>query len=196
MTVTWRDPKDFDVGEDMSVAFMNQIRDELDYLFSVARQLAFEFPATCDPRAITTLSAAFTANQCHYNRIYGSGDVSALRIVVGASAGNISAAIYDTSGSGLTAVPANRLDTSGSVACPSTGAADVALAGTTTVTHGAHWFALSASSGSAQFARNGNGTAAGWTNGVIAAQNTAHPAPASATPASLASHLIVMVGVP
>jgi hypothetical protein len=196
MTAVWRDPHDWAVDEIVTVAHMNMVRDALDYLSLHASLIAFDMPHTVDPRYAQALANVGTANDCHYNRVYHGGEIDTLRISVGVSNGNVSLAVYDQTGTGVTAAPSTRLQTSGSVACPAAGLADVALGGAVTVGHSTHWFALSNSGTTATF-RSAAAIPAGWHNGLNGAEAAAHPAPASASPsASRASQLFIVIGIP
>jgi hypothetical protein len=145
---------------------------------------------------LSNATAAFAvANHCHYNRVYRGGTVSQIRLRVGTSSGNIAVAVFNTTGSGVTAAPSARQQTSGAVVCPASGTVSVALGGSVTVLHGLHWFALSSSTIVATFTHNGT-IVAGWTNGVNAAQSAAHPPPATAAPELLASFLHSLIGLP
>jgi hypothetical protein len=191
----WTTPHTWATDEEVTAALMNQIRDELSYLFEKGSLIAFEYPHTCDPRITDVLSTVGTTNDCHYNRVYHGGAISSIRVSVGTSNGNISVAVYDTDGTGVTAEPNARTATSGSVACPASGLADVSLGATVTVGHASHWFALSANGTTATF-RSAAAIPAGWHNGINWAQATAHPAPDPAVPAaSRASQLFILIGV-
>jgi hypothetical protein len=192
----WTTPANWDVGEVVTASKLNvQIRDNLNHLYGLASLTAFDYPATCDPRENSATAAFATANHCHYNRVYHGGVISSVRLRVGTSSGNIGVAVYDTTGSGVSAAPGTRVATSGSVACPASGLADVSLGGSVTLGHGTHWFALSCSNTTATFAHIGT-IPSGWTNGVNAAQATAHPPPATATPGAIASFYHILIGVP
>jgi hypothetical protein len=194
MAVEWVAPHTWATSEEVTAARLNQVRDQLQYLFDHASLTGFDLPHTSDPRLTAVTANVGSANNCHYNRIYHGGTLTAIRIRVITSSGNIGVAVYDQTGDGASAVPNARLDTSGSVACPAAGMADVALGGSVTVGHGLHWFALSASGTTATFL-SASAILASWTNGVNAAQTTAHPPPDPASPTATASQLFVQIGV-
>ncbi len=90
------------------------------------------------------------ANEARYSRVCGGATVSKLRIRVSVASGNVCVAVYNNSGSGLTAVPNARQATSGSIACPAAGDADISLGGSVTVNHGM-WFGFNADNTTASF---------------------------------------------
>jgi hypothetical protein len=194
MTAVWRDPHDWAVDEIVTVAHLNMVRDALDFLAAYASLTAFEMPHTVDPRYAQALASVGTSNDCHYNRIYHPGTISTIRVSVGVSNGNIGVAVYDQTGTGVSAAPDSRVATSGSIACPAAGLAAVSIGATIDVGHATSWLALSASGTTATFYSAAT-IPAGWHNGVNGAEAAAHPPPATASPSSSrASQLFVMVG--
>lgn len=118
------------------------------------------------------------ANEAIYYRVTRGGQVLATKIAIRvlAQAGNISVGVYSSSGSGRSAVPGVLKATSGAVACPAVGYAEVALVTPTTVSQG-DWLAWSADGVVAQL--NGFNTG-GATNNIsqgLGARSTAvaHP---------------------
>ena len=108
----------------------------------------------------------YSGENCWYGRVLEGGKISAIRIGVGGSAGNICVAAYRNSGFGLSAVPGARLGTSGVVACPATGVQDVALTAPCTLQPG-DWLALWCSqTATATFTISGNGD--GTVNSLLA----------------------------
>jgi hypothetical protein len=190
----WVAPRSWAVSEEVTAAKLNEVRDELNHLFSEASLTGFDYPATCDARLATGFASVGIANFCHYNRITNGGVITALRINVGVSNGTIGVAVYDQTNIGINANPNARTATTGSIACPAAGISDVALGGSFTVGHATHWFALSASGTTATFSSAGS-IPVGWHNGVNAAQAAAHPPPATATPATNGSLFFVILGV-
>lgn len=158
------------------------------------------YPYSVDPgivRGSDSLGMG-AANQCVYWRCIEGGSVSKVAIHVLTSSGNISVAAYRNSGSARSAAPqGGRLQTSGAVACPSIGYAEVSLGATVHMLPG-DWLALSADNTSAKFLSllaSSLSTQLGL--GRQYHQLTAHPAPTS--PASLVSdvgYTIVAIGVP
>lgn len=190
-------PRDWPTSTIVTARDINEIRDELTHLFDHASNVAFDYPHTVDPCIGDDLASVGTANDCHYNRVYHGGQIDTIRIVVGVSNGTISVAAYSSDG-GTRSLnkPSARIATSGSVACPAAGGADVSIAATITLGHFTHWMALSASGTTATF-RSANAVPAGWHMGVNWAQATGHPAPNPAVPASSrASQAFTMVGIP
>lgn len=110
--------------------------------------------------------------------------LTGVRIVVVNSSGTISVALYDSA-----ATPA-RLATSGSVACPSAGRADVAFTGNYSAAAGRYYLALSSSTTAATFAAvvvTGTGMLGRF-------METAHPAPATVTFAGETNNTMCIVG--
>jgi hypothetical protein len=189
----WVTPPTF-VNGPLTTEDMNKVRDDLLHLFESGGSLVFGAPYTIDPRIPSVASAMAVANHCHYQRVYGGGTITKIRIKVGTSNGNIGVAVYNNAGAGLAAAPNARQQTSGAIACPAAGASDVTLGAAVAVSHG-DWFALSASGITATFHRAGN-PSADFGNGLSAAQATAHPPPASAIPSAVIVYLAFqMIGV-
>jgi hypothetical protein len=112
--------------------------------------------------------------------------------------GNVDVAVYRNSGLGRSAVPGARLTSSGSVACPAVGVADISLGATVEVLPG-DWLAISTDSATASFRTAGTSSLVGSAmgNGRTFYQNTAFPLPA--TPSSLTAYIggqIVLLGTP
>jgi hypothetical protein len=110
--------------------------------------------------------------------------ITGVAITVGASAGNISVALYDASGT--------QLASSGSVACPAVGRASVSFASGVYCPPGNYYLALSASSTSATFAQSE--LTGGTGIGLCRYQDSAHPLPATATFAGITSNQPVVIG--
>lgn len=152
---------------------------------------------TIDPaHAPGTRFAAGTANDCYFIRAHGAGTISKIGLCVGTSSGNISVAAYSNSGTGRAAVPGTRLATSGAVACPASGYAEVSLGASIAVVEG-DWLALSVDNTTATFI----GISTSYeTNALLAGREkigfTSHPAPTSnpSTSSGLAKGY-VLVGV-
>ena len=143
------------------------------------------FPFTVDPglvRSGDSLSVG-SANQAIYARVLHGGTVSKIGLQVTATSGNVSVAVYRNAGVGRGAVPGAQLATSGSVACPAVGYAEIALGSSVTLSPG-DWIAVSADNATAAF-QSLLSTAgdSGLGLGRQYRQATAHPLPA--TPSSL-----------
>lgn len=158
---------------------------------AISDPFGFGIPFTIDPRNASG-SNALTANQTTYSRVTGGKTISKIAIRVQTASGNIAVAVYDTVGSAETAKPNARQATSGAVACPATGRAEISLG--VAVAQSPGWFyALSADNATATFQRAANGVA-GLSDGFQWAEGV-HPPPATAT-AGLASALShIMTGV-
>lgn len=115
--------------------------------------------AAATTRRMVSVNAAVTASRTYYLRAYGQATISKVRLRVGAQAGSIVVAVYDTSGAGRSAVPNERVSSTGIVDCPAVGIAELALTTTASVTD--HWFAIACSA------------AAGFASGTTAAVSSA-----------------------
>lgn len=90
-----------------------------------------------------TLNAVF----CLWHRVIGGGPISKLGFQVGTQGGNIAVAV----GRGVRggAGPTSLLATSGSVACPAPGYAEVALGASVNVNPETDWFCIAGDTGTA-----------------------------------------------
>lgn len=148
--------------------------------WSLVEAGGYGFPFTVDPGLIRPTDAlGVPANVGLYSRCRDGGTITKIGLRVVASSGNISVAAYRSSGAGRAAVPTTQLATSGAIACPAIGYAEISLGATITMLPG-DWLALSADNTSATFssllATTGD-TAFG--NGKQVYQTGAHPLPAS-----------------
>ena len=109
--------------------------------------------------------------------------ITGVRLVVSAPSGNISVALYDAS--------LSRVATSGSVACPSTGAQSVNFSGSYSAAAGRYYIGISFSDNTAQISY-----AATTVSAPIQAyyMESAHPLPATFVSAGLA-RIPVLVGL-
>jgi hypothetical protein len=161
----------------------------------VSRMGAGVPPYTVDPRTLSTASA-LNANQAIYMRVTGSGYISKIGLHVGTSSGNVCVGVYSNNTSGGTAArPAARKATSGSVACPAAGYAEVALTSSVYVQEG-DWLAIVADNATATFYRsNAAGFGSSLSLGLSHFQSTAFPLPSSATPSSGTLFSVLLTGV-
>lgn len=85
------------------------------------------------PVVVGPVARTLVANQANFYRLVGGGvAITKCRVHVGTSSGNIGVAYYSNTGTGLSAAPGALLASSGSVACPAAGVADIALGSTIT----------------------------------------------------------------
>jgi lysophospholipase L1-like esterase len=159
------------------------------------RLLTFGFPHTIDPRTVSGNRAVDAANKCVFGRVREGGKVSKIGLFVGAASGAISVAVYRNTGVGRGAAPGERVATSGAVACPAVGYAEVALDSAVWVRPG-DWIALSVDNVTATFANASSLGGYALPLGIGTAQATAHPAPASATPSGGYGGVPCLIGVP
>lgn len=147
------------------------------------------------PRA-TDNTTMGVANDAMFYRVIGGGTISKVGLRVFTSSGNISVAAYRNSGVGRAGVPGTRLATSGAVACPATGYAEVSL-GASIVLNSGDWLAISADNTTATFACFVSSmTTNDIAKAVALVQAAAHPAPSA--PAGLVAtggRVIALVGV-
>lgn len=139
-----------------------------------------DFPSGGDPLAFVAAGAYPLANGAHMIRARGAGLISKIAIHVGVQSGNVSVGIYSKTGSGRSTLPLTRRATSGTVACPAPGYAEIALDVPVYVTSD-DYFAISCDNTTATFFR---ATAIGFSNlvaGVGVQYATHHPLPATAT---------------
>lgn len=114
--------------------------------------------------------------------LQGSGTINAIQIRVGNSSGSISVGLFDSGGV--------RVATSGGVACPSVGLAEVALTGNYVASPGRYYLGISVDNNTATFSRpNAGGTAGPMTARY---QETAHPLPGTATFAGVANPVSIV----
>ena len=138
------------------------------------------------PGLLTILATVNTANNGCYTKLTSGGYAfSNLNIDVGVASGNISVAVYTTSGTGMSAAPTGgQLTTSGAVACPASGIATVSL-GSSVTPHLGDWVGLSCDNTTATILRAECNTFQGtlFLPGFGSLQASAHPLPS--TPSSL-----------
>lgn len=155
------------------------------------------FGLICNQLGLTGAVAAQTwaaANDARYTRALGRGTISKLRIHVAVQSGNISLAVYSPAGAGLSAFPGVRKATTGAVACPGTGAQDVAI-GPVLVEPG-DFLAMSCDNITASFLAVGGTGASSLFGGQLYAEASAHPLPATSTPTANNQKQPMIVGVP
>ncbi len=133
--------------------------------------------STFDPALANTQASVITANRGHGLRVIGGGTISKLGIRVAVSSGNISLAVYRSNGAGRATGTVARVATTGAVACPAAGYAEVSLGGSVTVNPG-DWFAISADNTTALFSAAGtNLTQTNLWLGRSFYGNAVHPLP-------------------
>lgn len=132
------------------------------------------------PQATSSTRGVASNNNGWYYRVLDAGTISKIAIDPTTSSGNISIAVYRSSGSGDAAVPTGgRLATTGAIACPSTGYAEVSLGASVAVNEG-DWFALSADNTTVAIRSDASGTnSSNLGKGMMGHQGTAHPLPAT-----------------
>lgn len=151
-------------------------------------------PHTFDPKYTGLNFGAQSANRVNFGRVYGAPMlISKLGINIGVSSGNVSLAVYSSTGVGSQARPGTRLATTGSVACPAAGEASISLDAPVVVVPG-DWFALSCDNGTATFFRATTASMNFALSGYVQ-QTSAHPAPATAGTLGAAASMFYVVGV-
>ena len=136
------------------------------------------------------------ANEAGYLRVEDGGTVSKIGIEVVTQSGNISVGVMSNTGIGRGSNPTTRLATSGDIACPAVGYAEVALDTTVNVNPG-DWFVITADNATATFRTHLAAPAiSAWGNGRQYRQASAHPVPSAAgTLVAQVGRTIIMVGV-
>jgi hypothetical protein len=153
--------------------------------------LNFGFVITTDSKSVSgnTLSQS---NQTYYYRTLSGGVVGKIGFNVTTESGNIAVAVHENSGVGRSAVPGTQVASSGAVACPPAGYAEVALNTSVTVSKG-DWLAISFDLGTTSL--TGNAMAATALRDGIALRRSGHPTPTSGSFLTSARHF-VLIGVP
>lgn len=151
-------------------------------------------PAAMDP----TARAMNSANQAIYRRVWGAGTISSVRFRVATQSGNVAVAFYSNTTSGGINIPNARLATTGSVACPATGASTtVALDVSLAVTAGM-WVCFVADNTTATFVVNSCfplGSTENLGDGTCYEEGSAFPPPATATPLAAVRRMPLIRGV-
>ena len=154
------------------------------------------FPTSLTFMGYSGTTAALGA--IRFQRVFGQGLITKIRIGVGVQSGNIDVGVYaGASSQGITnAVPGALKGHSGSVACPASGFADVSLLASTQVNPG-DWFALTADNGTATFQMTGPNATNTFATGLSPYQTPANvvPLPSSVTPNGVAQVVYIMVGI-
>jgi len=151
---------------------------------------------TIDPRGINSTSPLGAANRCIFSRVITGGiEISKIGLEIGVSAGNISVAVYANTGVGRAAKPITRVATSGAVAAPATGYAEVILDAPVTVYPG-DWLALSFDDATLSVNKVSNATGSALNSGFTYRQDSAHPAPATVGTTAATSSVPILIGVP
>lgn len=134
-----------------------------------------------DPRYPGGVTVWPGANRGLYVRTINGGTITKIGLEVGVQSGNISVAVYRNSGSGRSAVPSGApAITSGAVACPASGYAEVSLGGSVVVNPG-DWLFLSCDNTTASFQRHTTTSGTALQSGFVTRQDSAHPAPTVGT---------------
>lgn len=121
-----------------------------------------------------------SANQGRWQRVITGGTISSIRLQVTTQSGNICVAVYRGSGDGLSRVPDQRVATSGSIACPAVGDADVSLGASVSVSPGDFLY-MGCDNATAAFAGSSSGNVTNLHAGALLRATSAFPAPATAS---------------
>lgn len=183
----WTTPRTWVTSETVTASLLNvHVRDNLNSLYEDSPAQPWDNPIAGLWCPLTSGRTIGTNNNCMYQRIYGGAintSVRKVRMSVGTSSGNVGFAIYNTTGSGITAAPNARQATTGAIAAPASGRISVDLGSTVTgVGQGSHWFAWSSDTTVFTITGLTNTVTTTYQGGLIAAQTTAHPPPATAAP--------------
>jgi len=153
------------------------------------------FPVTFESTDLTAFQPIVAANYVHLLRVKGSGTISKIGLQVGTSSGNISVGVF--TGPKGRAQATTRIATSGAVACPAAGYAEISLGGSVVVNDG-DWFGISADNVTATFFAllGGAVTVSDLGFGLAAFAAASHPVPATlVAPASCRNSTIQLIGV-
>jgi len=142
----------------------------------------------------TALVTVGSANTTRYLRLAEGGTISKIRVSVGVASGNVCAAAYSNTGTGLAAAPGTQIATSGSVACPAAGQQDISLGGSFAVNAG-DWLSIGADNVTATFAGL-TGIGDGTLSSGVAGSQAVFPAPGTAAFTAGNNRVVAMVGVP
>lgn len=146
----------------------------------------------------TDVAGVGNSNQAIFYRVASGGEFSKITSEVTASSGNICVGFYKNNGlGGDAAAPGERIGTSGSIACPAVGVADIDLGATVKVAEG-DWIAIAADNTTAAFRSTVTGESVSLLGkGRCCKQTSAFPLPTSAgTLTSIIGRNIVLLGTP
>ncbi|OZD48661.1 hypothetical protein CH252_19230 [Rhodococcus sp. 06-1477-1B] len=151
--------------------------------------------ATFDPLLATTSANTGSTDRLNYYRVPAGGQISKIGLEVLASAGNVVVAAYRNVGVGRDSTPGMLLGSSGVVACPAVGYAEVALTNGVELLPG-DWLAIGQTDAGASFRGfYNNAIVSNFYKGRAAYQSSAIPAPAVPTPVFGLNRVILLVGV-
>lgn len=159
---------------------------------------AWGFPHTALGDEVKSSSVFPIANAALFLRSRGGGTISQVGLRVRASAGSISVATLI--GPGGPNPPTTRTQTSGPISCPAIGFAQIALAGTATLSSTTGWFAVSGDGSAfnvASFDTAGGSASPAQDNagaGSAYLGSTSHPVPPSPTglvPCTYARYILI-----
>ena len=174
-------PEDLTVVEVNNLLGVDIISLYVGLLQSVQGDDGWQYPMTFDANLANTAASVTTANRCTFTRMRGRTSVAVNKatINVGVSSGNISVAVYANNGSNNSAARPTGAPilTTGDIACPAAGLAEVTFTGSAIIPLGA-WFALTCDNTTATFSRAGSTLTPA---GVCYSQASAHPAPTVGT---------------
>lgn len=156
--------------------------------------MGWGFPMTCEPN-LATSSASFSANTTRFYRVKGAGTITKVGFEVVVQSGNICLSVYSPTGVGRAAKPGARRATSGSVACPASGYAEVAL-GASVVVNPGDFIGISVDNITASFrTAGGTPTVTALSDGAAWAGGGFPPADPAPVVTSISGRLVILVGV-
>lgn len=117
--------------------------------------LPFGFVVTADPANANTTASIGLANRTIYQRVVSGATITKVAIDVTTSAGNIAISVHSNTGSGRTSAPGTRLATTGAVACPAVGYAEISLGASVVVAAG-DWIGIGGDNATTAFRGFGN----------------------------------------
>jgi hypothetical protein len=149
------------------------------------------FPITLDPKLATVNTALAVANRAQAFRVRDGGTITKVGVSVTTQSGNICLGVYRNTGMGRNARPGTRIATTGSVACPAAGDAEITLGGASYVVYPGDWLVIAADNATAAFrCENSSAANSGFAHGVQEHMDTAFPLPTTFVPVAGSSGLI------
>jgi hypothetical protein len=142
--------------------------------------LGLGYVATTTAFVFTGAQTWQTANDARFVRVLAGGTISKVGLQVEVSSGNISVGVFRKTGAGRTAGPGSRVATSGAVACPAVGYAEVSLGASVDVEPG-DYLALSCDNTTASFMSTNPGVSRDVHRPFFHVQSNAHPVPSAAS---------------
>lgn len=176
---------------------LDELQTDVDTRATTDDPLSWGMIHTIDPAMANTHQTINAVNRGVFMRVVGAETISKIGLEVGTSSGNICVAAYRNAGSGRSAAPTGgRLATSGSVACPASGYAEVSLGSSISLEPG-DWLALAADNTTATFRCQTFSTAVAFATyaGRAGFQDSALPLPSTPSVTAGLIRAFLLLGV-